>query len=699
MKQIKKIIHSQDAGLKQSARKSGETSINLSNEILEFLCSSTIERGDERNITFTLYKDDILKALIFIFNNLPLYISSSDSFKKVDFYSYNFEKYYDQLEEFFGKNPTQEYTVNLYYRPDGRIYLNNLKVGKFSLRNFLIEDKTALFFLKDDSDKFTIRLITGDYKDDTKLHDEESSEFVNYKPSQIIYYGAPGTGKSYAINKQIGGEENPNAIRTTFHPDSDYSSFVGCYKPIQNGNERKISIISADDLIEQAKTITKVVDQVNFLCDNAESIIPAGEAKGITTNKLIWDLFGWHNETYFVSILTKILKERANTSDTEITYKFCPQSFTKAYVNAWSNPNNQYFLVIEEINRGNCAQIFGDIFQLLDRNNETGESCFSISPDNDLQKYLYESFNNIDIEDAEIKLGKKMRLPSNLSIYATMNTSDQSLFPIDSAFKRRWEWKYIPIKKDEDNHFIECGNERYDWWDFLEKVNQKIDKTTDSEDKQLGFWFVKPEDENGRISAEKFVSKVVFYLWNDIFKDYTNDSNNAFRTDNGLLKFRYFFDGSGNIIINILEQFLKGLNVLTINSESEEMDEDGNTSNNEIKDYSKYSINGQGTYSKGMAVFEAVKLFIDKNPNMSNEDIVKAWLDLGINVPNLIETKTIHDNRIQTSSDARISEKSKEIKLNDTDSIFISNQFNVKRIDDFIEKVNSTNWDIIIKKV
>lgn len=513
MESFRKIIHSQDAGLKLSARKSGETSINLSNDILAFLCSSPMDKGDERKITFKLYKEDILRSLVFIFNNLPLYISSSKSYTQVDFKNETFSKYHSQVEHFFGDNDTQEYTVNLYLRPDGRIYLNGLKAGDFSIRNFLIEDKTALVFQKDENGDFYIRIKIGEF-DDEEL---EASSISDNCVAQIIYFGAPGTGKSYAVNERVGGENNPNAIRTTFHPDSDYSTFVGCYKPM----------------------------------------------------------------------------EKDGADDTEITYKFCPQAFTKAYVAAWMNPNDDVYLVIEEINRGNCAQIFGDIFQLLDRN-ANGESSYAISPDNDLSKFLRDEFEKSEIEDEDIKCGKNMKLPSNLSIYATMNTSDQSLFPIDSAFKRRWDWKYIPINKDEEGHYIECGNNHYDWWAFLEKVNPKIDLTTGSEDKQVGFWFAKPDDESGKISAEKFVSKVVFYLWNDVFKDYTTDSNNAFKSDNGLLKFRQFFDRNGDVNLDTLKKFLEiNLELKPIN----EKQEYGVSDNDDAKSFSV-------TFSDGTKVNE-----------------------------------------------------------------------------------------------
>jgi len=266
------------------------------------------------------------------------------------------------------------------------------------------------------------------------------------KEHQIIYFGAPGSGKSFTVNKLIKGKDY---LRTTFHPDTDYASFVGCYKPTKS-----------DD-------------------------------------------------------------------GTEITYSFVPQAFIKAYLQAWVS-FTPFFFVIEEINRGNCAQIFGDIFQLLDRDKDTGESTYEIIPDADLQKCLKLEFDKIlslqeddmDIRERvpeNILNGKIMSLPANMFIFATMNTSDQSLFPMDSAFKRRWSWKYVPIDSaDPDSQFnITIADKTYKWASFLDKVNERILKLSDSEDKQMGNFFIKSD-----IDVEEFKSKVMFYLWSEVCKEY-----------------------------------------------------------------------------------------------------------------------------------------------------------------------------------
>lgn len=300
---------------------------------------------------------------------------------------------------------------------------------------------------------------------------------------QVIYYGAPGTGKSYKI-KHIDKGQGTKPVRTTFHPDSDYATFVGAYKPTME-------------------------------------VVPRYESSG-----------------------TQVEEKR-------IVYNFIPQAFLKAYVQAWAKYPEPQYLVIEEINRGNCAQIFGDLFQLLDRS-ATGFSEYPIAADSDISKYLSETFakdanfapdesaraeiNELYKEEysdvmADVRKGELLLLPKNLHILATMNTSDQSLFPIDSAFKRRWDWEYIPIRNANKGWVITVSGKEWDWWTFLQLINKKIGSVTVSEDKKLGYFFVKPSD-NHSISAETFVSKVIFYLWNDVFKDY-GFSDKEFRTADG----------------------------------------------------------------------------------------------------------------------------------------------------------------------
>lgn len=291
-----------------------------------------------------------------------------------------------------------------------------------------------------------------------------SSSFTS---RQIIYYGAPGTGKSHKIKEILGEYERcpmdkkvpkSNIFRTTFHPDSDYSTFVGAYKP----------------------------------------------SKG---KKPLYGLNGG---------LTVRLNDGKDLEEDIITYKFIPQAFLNAYIQAYRKPEEKVYLIIEEINRGNCAQVFGDLFQLLDRD-ANGKSEYSIKADADLRAFLEEELgeDNLGIKDGELCL------PSNLYIYATMNTSDQSLFPIDSAFKRRWDWEYEPIKYKNIGWKIVIDGTDYSWVSFQRIVNEKILRANSSEDKMLGDYFVNPSD--GVITDKVLLNKILFYLWNDVCKDGEGD--------------------------------------------------------------------------------------------------------------------------------------------------------------------------------
>ncbi|MCQ2216754.1 MAG: hypothetical protein MJZ31_12665 [Bacteroidales bacterium] len=348
---------------------------------------------------------------------------------------------------------------------------------------------------------------------------------TNNLPLQQIFYGAPGTGKSHGIKEKEG--DFSKVIRTTFHPDSDYSTFVGAYKPTMTSKER---ICSADELIGKLTTIKE--SGISYPCHKFsaqywESLkdLPASEIKRIINACGFTDTM-----TVEIGKGISIGQELASKSDDKkITYTFVKQAFLKAYIEAWNrhDKGENVLLVIEEINRGNCAQIFGDLFQLLDRNDE-GYSDYPIQADEDIRMVLADEFVNLDNIPENVKSGEELLLPNNLYIWATMNTSDQSLFPIDSAFKRRWDWEYMKIKNENKNWKIDIkqGEENVDWWVFVQKINTIIASMTSSADKQLGYYFCKADKKaNGAdaeptiISAKAFVGKVLFYLWNDVFKD------------------------------------------------------------------------------------------------------------------------------------------------------------------------------------
>lgn len=388
---------------------------------------------------------------------------------------------------------------------------------------------------------------------------------------QQIFYGAPGTGKSHTIEEETKEED---VIRITFHPDTDYSTFVGAYKP--------------------TTALLPICDEL-------------GQPMKIGTTTL-------HKE--------------------QIVYEFVAQSFLQAYVNAWEkyDKGDKQYLVIEEINRGNCAQIFGDLFQLLDRN-DYGFSDYPIKADADMKRQLQKAFAGLVIAQkdkintmyegkdivSQVLNGDILLLPNNLYIWATMNTSDQSLFPIDSAFKRRWDWTYMPISNAEKDWIIEVDGSKYDWWQFLERINEKIGSTTNSEDKKLGYFFCKAQD--GVISAKTFVGKVIFYLWNDVFKDYEFGDAIFNDEDGSKLSFDKFYTSEGKnskVVEKKVALFLKNLGIEIIATEIMSTDDTINTT-------SIIKVNGKEIKKINAIPYTVIEEYVKQNQGKTAQEVIDIW--------------------------------------------------------------------------
>lgn len=292
--------------------------------------------------------------------------------------------------------------------------------------------------------------------ENSEEEERTKSETIKY-PNRIIF-GAPGTGKSFLLNKEreelLGKENETDYERVTFHPDYTYANFVGTYKPV-----------------------------------------PCKDSKG----------------------------------EDAITYEYVPGPFMRIYVNAlkssWSNFPKPYLLIIEEINRANVAAVFGDIFQLLDRDSK-GESEYPIQASEDMRKYL---MKELECDAADVL---KIKLPSNLYIWATMNSADQGVFPMDTAFKRRWNFKYIGIDDNDadlEGKKVVLGTkskQRIEWNKLRKAINNFLAKQKINEDKQLGPYFIArsivvPQggDEIDSVKfSEIFKSKVIMYLFEDAAK-------------------------------------------------------------------------------------------------------------------------------------------------------------------------------------
>ena len=477
---------------------------------------------------------------------------------------------------------------------------------------------------------------------------------TNILPLQQIFYGAPGTGKSHTIKEHTEGQD---VIRTTFHPDTDYSTFVGAYKPTM---------------------------KLLPICNELGEPVKIG---GSTMHK------------------------------EQISYEFVPQAFLQAYVAAWQkmgkaencgNAGAEY-LVIEEINRGNCAQIFGDLFQLLDRG-DNGFSEYPINADADMKSCLQKAFKALDlggVSDAinrmyngediarQVKAGDILLLPSNLYIWATMNTSDQSLFPIDSAFKRRWDWQYVPISDAGKQWVIRVNGNDYNWWRFLEEINKRIYDATYSEDKKLGYFFCKAN--SGVIDADVFVSKVVFYLWNDVFKDMEFESDAFKDGEGGKLSFDKFYTveaGKTKVVSDKVELFLRNLGLEPI----ETIEEDGNAEAATFLESGKYKFNGEPLPLKDI-VKEVVLKFIENHPELTTaqsikDNFVAACSGFGTTV---VKTESEYNLLADQMSPERYWQK---IVLTNEEKLYVYTQWSAKNANDnfikFIKVIEDNHWGDII---
>ena len=566
------------------------------------------------NIPLMNVQNGVLERKVSLYRNLEYYITSTDYavalvvwlIRKISIEQNNGKKLYNN------------------------IYMALSKVFTTDLLNVLFEDPTAF---EQELNKYNLTFNDNYYaikeNDIEDLFDMASSNNIKYidfpTSYQVIFYGAPGTGKSYKIKAQLEGVSKENIFRTTFHPDSDYSTFVGAYKPTKGKRP----------------------------------------------------LYGLNGG------LTVRLNDGGDLSEDVITYKFIPQAFLNAYMRAYQTEDKVY-LIIEEINRGNCAQIFGDLFQLLDRD-ENGVSEYSIKADADLKAFLEDELgeDNPGLKDGELCL------PSNLYIYATMNTSDQSLFPIDSAFKRRWDWEYEPIKYKNTDWKIVIDGTEYSWTSFQRKVNDKILSATSSEDKMLGDYFVNPSD--GVITEKVLLNKILFYLWNDVCKDGEGDIFKISETEEVTFSELY-----GNVGKQKLISMMNYLNIFKFDNNEDDIDDSDDTeieAGNMGKDMTRYSINGVGKYAKKNLAAELVRLYITQNPTLSASEVVGNWKSLGKFVSHFVETQEEYNTR--TDKEPRV-----RALMCGNENIYVStNGWGGQGIMDSLISAIPESWNLKVEKL
>ena len=417
--------------------------------------------------------------------NMWMVRAGPGAFLKEDFKKYNIvaigwnlgdltNKSFEEIRQLYYKKYKNYKSVKQVYK-----FVNNIKVGDYVItsltwdtHSYLLGKITSDYYRsekitktdKDNDNYFDVRdvewigeIVKFDLKKSTRKHlglvstvyeineDAEVDILKNVSKNprtinlkrNIIYFGAPGTGKSYNLNQDkenlLEGYEN-NYERVTFHPDYSYANFVGTYKPVSNGND--------------------------------------------------------------------------------INYDYVPGPFMRILKKAITHPNEPYLLIIEEINRANVAAVFGDVFQLLDRDSNY-ESEYPINLSKEAKDYIGE---------------ERIKLPKNLFLWATMNSADQGVFPMDTAFKRRWDFKYFSINHNEnliENTFVILNDEKIMWNDLRKAINDELLSYKINEDKCLGPFFAFNEFHNKEIPTETFKdifkSKIIMYLFEDAARSKRND--------------------------------------------------------------------------------------------------------------------------------------------------------------------------------
>lgn len=364
---------------------------------------------------------------------------------------------------------------------------------------------------------------------------------TNFKRNRIVF-GAPGTGKSFKLNNEKDQlvQSVEQYERVTFHPDYTYANFVGTYKPIMlssNDNlshvDKEIIAILNDKYINAQEKYDKLYDKFKEndnltrlpiligLYDGGDFEVRKNNGEDATKSSVGKN----HGKG-----IRKYVSLISNDNNGNISYEYVPGPFMRLFVKAKKNPNTSYLLLIEEINRANVSAVFGDLFQLLDRD-DNEESMYPVEASEDIKKFL--SKYDIELEDSKIKI------PNNLFIWATMNSADQGVFPMDTAFKRRWDFDYIGIDDSDDeicNRVIKLkvanGYQYFTWNNLRKKINEQIAKKKINEDKQLGPFYIskkifdrkfdKQNIDKTIIDSEKFSivfkNKVIMYLFEDVFK-------------------------------------------------------------------------------------------------------------------------------------------------------------------------------------
>lgn len=357
----------------------------------------------------------------------------------------------------------------------------------------------------------------------------------SYFSHNRIFFGAPGTGKSFTLdnNKDELLSDGGEYERVTFHPDYSYAQFVGTYKPTNKKSESPF-------ISEDSKKVLDILNDKNKASQEKYDLLYDSFKDGDLTRLPV--LLGLYTNEPFKTrkkdgtdavgdnsvernhgraIRPYVNLNLSEQIDDVISYEYVPGPFMRTLVKALNNKKSDnikpHLLLIEEINRANVAAVFGDVFQLLDRD-DSNQSEYPIQASEDMKKYLVKELGGVSPDYAQIGI------PNNMFIWASMNSADQGVFPMDTAFKRRWDFTYQGINEGENdiqsfNHKMGGSQVSVNWNDLRKAINAELITYNINEDKLMGAHFVKKESLKDKETFDKtFKSKVIMYLFDDAAK-------------------------------------------------------------------------------------------------------------------------------------------------------------------------------------
>lgn len=438
-----------------------------------------------------------------------------------------------------------------------RVYVRaNEEIFSKLFRKITVPKLTDVEFVRDDDAREIIILLKVNYGYDKESN--ESSEVVisdgiifntGYESPfsrNRILFGAPGTGKSFTINSdrvELLGEGNEEDYeRVTFHPDYSYANFVGTYKTVMVDDSAEII-----SLASEKEVLAILTDETKSAQEKYDLLYDRFKGDGLTRLSLLLGLYTDESfktrkadgsdaandnsveRNHGRAIRPYVNLSKPTNGKKDISYEYVPGPFMRMYVKALKNSRTDnikpFLLIIEEINRANVAAVFGDIFQLLDRGDDF-VSEYPIQATEDIKKYLAKELGG-NPDDYN-----KIKIPDNMFIWATMNSADQGVFPMDTAFKRRWDFTYLGIDDNDQDlqgkyvYLADDKSQKVEWNKLRKAINNFLAKEKINEDKQLGPYFISrsivvPKDseeiDRGRF-INTFKNKVIMYLFEDAAK-------------------------------------------------------------------------------------------------------------------------------------------------------------------------------------